>query len=150
MRISIFLIILTSLGLFPSFNFVGATKQDYHGGIPSAGYGTRYTIILKAKTDYTHLSIDKLYVGHTQLDIRILDKKRNINNQFMKGDTLYLFAVKHTRTDRSGNALAEQQWKKIEFPVNFDGEALLLYYLNSKERYLKIKKLKKLSTENRP
>jgi len=149
-QISIFLLLFTALGLYPSFKILDSSKQKYHGGIPSAGYGMRYKIVLLAKTNYEHMAFDKLYVDGAELDIQIRDKKANPLMDFKKGDTLYLYAVKHIQTDRVGNKLPEQSWTKAKFPIKYDGEAILKYYLNTKEKFAKISQFKKLPSENRP
>ncbi len=149
-QVSFFLLFTTALGLFPSFKLLNATKQDYHGGIPSAGYGTKYQITLIAKTDYTHLSFDRIWVDNTELEIQVRGKNNMALSQFSKGDTLILYTVKHTNTDRTGKPLPEQKWEKTGIPIDFKGEAVIRYYLNTKERYLKIDKLDILPAENRP
>jgi len=135
------------------FKLVKATQQGYAGGRAASGYGTNYEITIVAQTSSNKLKFNSLWIGKERLEISLQLQKGQVRDgaeTFKKGDTLYIMARKHIRTDNRGNPLPEEEKKdKVKAP-KYKGAGLIEFSVNGKNKRKEIAKFKELEFEARP
>jgi len=140
-KYSILSIVLTFFGLYPSFKPISYEAIRESGGIASAKHGIVYQIKIHSKTKHQHLYFDYLYVDGLKLPVQLKSNLNQSINSFEKKDTILVQATKLSEENPNQSKNSET-FIKSEFPVKFDGKALLSYQLNGKQKYLRIKEFK--------
>jgi hypothetical protein len=143
-----FVIVLLSL-FISAFSFkngdlklIQSTSEKWRSGINGGGSGTEFYIKIKINTN-KKIVFDSLWVNNTWLPTFLSNTSKSISQApitFAKKDTLILRASQ--LNSNQTNVLASS--KKI------NGDGLLRYFVNGKVKYLLIKKIDSIKTNNRP
>jgi hypothetical protein len=140
-KYSILSVILTFLGLYPDFKTISFEAVRESGGIASAKHGIIYQIKMQTKTGSNHLYFDYLYVDGLKIPIEIKNKQNQTSHSFEKKETILVIAAKLSK-ENPNEPKTIQNHTKSEFPIKYNGKALLSYWLNGKQKYLQIKEFK--------
>jgi len=147
-------ILLFLFGIFFSqpFNIVQSTRQVVNGGRMETGSSEIFLIKMVAKKPSTKLQFEDLWIGVTYYSIKASHQNpdNSISNDFEKGDTIYIQAVKRSIPDMHGNLQVQEPTNKKNVPIEYEGNALIGYTFKGVQHYAIIKDFQKLKTENRP
>jgi hypothetical protein len=133
-----FLIISLCLCCGGKVQMVKSTSQEWVGGLQESGYGTDYTLTIKAKAGSDRLQFDELWVGDKHMKVRVIADPANLQNKtFKKGSRI---TVKAGFTSRPG---PDEKSRLIDadntaWPAGFKGAGLLGYTCQGKKYYLEI------------
>ena len=129
---------------FNKFEIIDATSQNWTGGIPQAGYGTKYELTIIPKTNSDKLEFDRIWVGGKYFNVYAFQKgKKMRNNSFGKGDTITIMINDRTIPELKNRPIKERCLVETHsLPHKYEGEALLSYTYNGKRKYTEIKGFK--------
>jgi hypothetical protein len=139
------------------FKIISATSQKWTGGIKGAGSGINYRFTLIVSLSSQELTLDKLWIGSVFHKPRVSKKVFTENLNFQPKDTLFIYASDYFKSPDNPKFEDDGQKNEQEKPVvnifppyKYDGEALIGYTVNGKQKYKTIGKITILSPENRP
>lgn len=128
-----------------------ATKYSYAGGRKESGKGTAYTFTLKIKNTTKTPAITSLYIKSDTQIFKSTNTAPFILFTPNKNDSTVVEVSlnRHWVPDASGTMVESDGTKKVDnFPIKWDGEALIEYQLSGKKYYLKVEKIRFLPTQN--
>jgi hypothetical protein len=96
---------------------------------------------MQTKTGSNHLYFDYLYVDGLKIPIEIKNEQNQTSHSFEKKETILVIAAKLSE-ENPNEPKTIQNHTKSEFPIKYNGKALLSYWLNGKQKYLQIKEFK--------
>lgn len=147
-------ILLFLFGLFFSqpFKIIQSTRQVVNAGRMESGSSEVFLIKIVAKKSSEKIQFEDLWVGVTYYPIKASHQNpdNSISNDFAKGDTIYIQAVKRSLPDEHGVLQPVKQEVSKNVPIEYTGHALIGYKFKGKQHYAVIEDFEKLQTENLP
>jgi len=148
--ITLIFIILFSAPCFTTkdFKIIEATSQEFLGGIPEAGYGTNYNLIILAQKNSQKLTIDQMWIGNKFFEVKAKKKDHAPNDySFARNDTIILSFSDITKTNKEGEIISKVLEKKPDPPYGFQGVALIGFTLKDKRKYKEVPAFRKLEKQ---
>ena len=129
---------------------IEATSQKWAGGQANSGHGINYRLTIVFNKKIKKLHIDSLWIGNEVFAVKMIKNINNVNDDFFtRYDTLYITARKRVKTDKYGNEIATAD-KNSKLPIEYQGNALLRYYIKKKVKYFEIKEFNELEPQYYP
>jgi hypothetical protein len=130
------------------FKIIEATSQEFLGGIPEAGFGTNYRLVLLAQKNSQKLTIDQLWIADKFFKARA--NKINCapdDYSFIKNDTIILKVSDIKKTTKEGEIIPKGTEKELDIPYDYNGAALIGFTLRNKRKYKEVPAFKKLGKQ---
>ena len=127
------------------FDSFQATQQKSYGGRAKSGSTTHYQLKMLAKVSSDKLEFTNLWIGVDNVEIKYysLDKDKQQQNSFKRGDTIYVEAYVIAKPDENGNLVTVGTGSNTP-PVEYQGKGLLEYKYKGKLKYHIIENIKSL------
>ena len=121
---------------------VAATYENWTAGINGGGSGKEYYFKI-AILSSDKIIFDSLWVGNKSFKTYLSNNKKTISSSpivFFKNDTIIVRA----------SEMDNHNYHNSKLPLRYKGDALLRYYTNGKQHFIKIKSIVLLQNPNRP
>ena len=121
---------------------IDASSKKWTSGLQGGGSGIEYYFKIKILTEQK-IEFDSLWIKNKSLKTYLANKEKSISNgpiSFSKNDTIVL---------RASDLNSKKNAASSGFPINYNGAALIKYFINGKSFYLQVKKIKEIQSVNR-
>jgi hypothetical protein len=117
------------------FELNQAYKQAWTAGIEKGGSGIDYSFELIIKTNQ-HILFDSVWMNNMGFKLITTKRRKIISNApitFVKGDTI-LLKTAESKKDQNNELYTSP-------PIEYNGDALIGYYLQNKRRYIVVRNI---------
>ena len=128
---------------------IDAYSQEWIAGQQDGNNGTNYFFAIKVSKSSENLAFKELWIGNERIPFRLFtDIHTTGDTTFAKNDTVYIRG--QIIEDNYLDVKDTSEISVEEPPIDYTGEALIVYTYRQKLKYYVVKEVEKKSTLRRP